>query len=471
MKITIIKKIILTTMFFGCLLVKEMYSITGAQAARQQQISKEIENILIKKVNESNYDEWIEEINGVVNKYKDVNLPEIQTKIKSLQNIAAIKNKPESIEKKVEDTKKLTQNQPTKNPPTRNLNEPSGEPKQLTKEEEKNIEDSLSKLIKRYSDINDTLRHKTLGLNEWDNWKKDAENAIIKYDTSFFATYEMIPDRLNTLKYNLAEGETKVEEYKKSTTSISTPPQGLTGNIPPTPNLNPPSKGGTKSTQQKEKILKELDSYLKDDYSSEQMSKFHSLENFKDSIADTIQDGKKLNDPEINKKITQIEKNIQEAETLRKTQTNPQPSPQGGTKSTTKEQKIAQKIKHLADVEIKVNDFDKWVNNVKKIFEKHRNSTVKEIKDELGILRNKVPSFEDNIYATIDKLYNEKFTAFDTERYADWKNNIEFYIYHFLVLWDLAETIKAERNEELYNLVDVVKNSIKEEDTRRSIQN
>ena len=156
-----IKKIILITIFFGSLFVQHLYPITAAQAARQQQIVAEIEEILKQNVDEDNYNDWIKEIKEIVNKYKNVNLPEVQKKIKTLQTILSLQNKPESIEEKIKDT-----------------NDIKNQESNLSAEEEKNILSYIEDLLKQnITEIDETTNEEIIGYKEW---KAGVEQSIEK---------------------------------------------------------------------------------------------------------------------------------------------------------------------------------------------------------------------------------------------------------------------------------------------------
>jgi len=441
MKLKIIKKITVMIMFFGCLIIKETHAITAAQAARQQQISAEIEKILIQKVDESNYNKWIKEINEVVNKYKDVNLPDIQTKIKSLQNIAAIQNKQESVEKKVEETNKYTQKQ---------------------------IEEQLDVFLKKQ--INEYVT-----LNLYEKLQRDIKTSFIPQGKAL-----NIPELNEKIKKVEAKFK-QIDELRKNQ------PKG-----PPTSNLNEP--GLTPLTKEEQKLLKEIaDLKQEGEVSFEKVLKDEILrKNFNDNAfqiwknkaedlieksSNTKQKSIVVAAGDLNNVLDSIEMLIKKEKSTTPIPTSPTgnipPTSNLNTPLTAEEQKIIQEIKELLN---KSKSIDRsgllaaWINQIGEIFQTHGKSTSKAIKAELDQLRGRIQELEIMVYKTMNEEYNTTlyFTSLNSNEYDLWKGKMKSFINDFYKLFNLAVGINAPTTQNLLDEVKKIEQEILNEDKRRA---
>lgn len=420
--------LLLIITFFG--VYQKTYSITAAQAAKQQQILKEIDDVLTEKIDESTYEDWVERIDQIVQKNKDIALPVIQQQVKSLQKIVTLETQPVSSDEKTIQTQV----------------------------------DALLKMdIKISTDQQDILKY--------GEWKAKVMDLISKnWDKSFRINKILEPLRNQFIKFD--EAERRV---------LSSTPEPI-----------PQGEGKTKTlTNDEQKLLKEINDLkyegdneflkvLRGEFENKIFEK-EAFKEWKEKAENVIENVEKDFDKmpkqlqraseNLSNLLGDIEKKMKQS-TPQKTSEIIPPTPTLNPPSTknNEEQAVIQKINALINQNIDdSDDLEDWISDVEKIFETHEKSTSTAIQEGLEKIRiNKMPNIENVLYDYIKKKSNEKFVDSPENYYIKWKKDIQDFINDFNRLWNFAVKIQARRTGSLKLQVEQIEQKIIDEDKRRA---
>lgn len=224
------KKIILIMIVFCCASSKKMYAITAAQAAMQQQILQNIEDVLSQKFDAEHYITWIDGIKKLVDQYKNITFPVVKKEVKVLENILSRAYTSEAIDEKI---KKIND---IKNDEIDIIEKEKTEGSKISPEQETHMLAEIEDLLKKdITTIDETTVQETTEYREWkfavqkciqDNSRKSEKidkklielsekltqvEAVRKYRE----TINEIQVRLNA--YHDSMGDTEYNKWKEKT--------------------------------------------------------------------------------------------------------------------------------------------------------------------------------------------------------------------------------------------------------------